>query len=455
MTEEYPFCRLGEVATVQGGFAFKSGDFTEAGVPVLKIKNVRLREVDPTEPAYVDESVAKGSARYYCKTGDLLISMTGSGPQAPNSVVGRVARFTGPSDKYLINQRVGRFVNRAPDRLDQQYLFYVLAQEDTLWKLVSVATGSANQANVSGSQIEDLEIPLPPLSTQRLIASVLGALDDKIELNRRMNATLEAMARALFQSWFVDFDPVRAKLGGRHPKGMDAETAALFPAEFEESMLGPIPKGWEVAEFSELTTLITKGTTPTQSDITDAPASGRRVNYVRVNSIDEDGSILADKLTTIPEAVHSGVLKRSILKSNDVLYTIAGTIGRVALAENWILPANINQAVAIIRAKPEIPPDFLALTMRHEVFRAELHNNIVQAVQANLSLGMLSKATAVVPDRSTLQELFKPIGAILSQINANRAQSRTLATLRDTLLPKLLSGEVRVGEAAHFIQTGS
>jgi type I restriction enzyme S subunit len=235
---------------------------------------------------------------------------------------------------------------------------------------------------------------------------------------------------------------VRAKLDGRLPEGMDAETAALFPAEFEESTMGLIPKGWEVTELSELTTLITKGTTPTQSDITDAPDSGRRVNYVRVNSIYEDGSVLADKLTTIPEAVHAGVLKRSILKPNDLLYTIAGTIGRVALAENWILPANTNQAVAIIRAKPEIPPDFLSLTMRHEVFREELHNNIVQAVQANLSLGMLSKARAVVPDRSALQQLFKPIASILSQINANRAQSRTLATLRDTLLPKLLSGEL-------------
>ena len=110
-------------------------------MPVLKIKNVRLREIDTTEPSYVDQTIEMETTRYYCKTGDLLISMTGSGPQAPNSVVGRVARFTGPSDKYLINQRVGRFVNKAPTKLDQRYLFYFLAQNETLWKLVSVATG--------------------------------------------------------------------------------------------------------------------------------------------------------------------------------------------------------------------------------------------------------------------------------------------------------------------------
>ena len=178
--------------------------------------------------------------------------------------------------------------------------------------------------------------------------------------------------------------------------------------------------------------------------MTGAPEADAHINYVRVNSIDEDGSVLADKLIKIPESVHAGVLKRSILMANDVLYTIAGTIGRIALAEDRLLPANTNQAVAIIRPEPEIPSGFLTLTMRHEVFREELHNNIVHAVQANLSLGMLSKARVVVPPKATLQQLFKPIDALLSQISANRAQSRTLATLRDTLLPKLLSGELSV-----------
>jgi type I restriction enzyme, S subunit len=292
------------------------------------------------------------------------------------------------------------------------------------------------------------DLPLPPLAEQKAIAAVLGALDDKIELNRRMNATLEAMARALFQSWFVDFDPVRAKLDGRQPPNLDPATAALFPDHFG-SEAGHIPKGWEVKTLSELTCLITKGTTPTQNDMTGAPISDAQINYVRVNSIDEDGSVLAEKLTTIPESVHAGVLKRSVLMANDVLYTIAGTIGRIAVAEDWLLPANTNQAVAIIRPETEIPSGFLMLTMRHEAFREELHNNIVHAVQANLSLGMLSKARVVVPPPSVLPQLFRPIDALLSQISANRAQSRTLATLRDTLLPKLLSGELSVAESTN------
>jgi type I restriction enzyme S subunit len=217
MGGDFPIEQLAKYASVQGGFAFKSGDFRTTGIAVLKIRNIRLRDVDTSELEYVDTEVAKGASRYFCKYGDLLVSMTGSGPQAPNSVVGRVARFIGPSDTYLINQRVGRIVIHEPSRLHSRYLFYVLSQPEYQWSLVATATGSANQANISGAQIENLEIPVPPPDEQRAIAHILGTLDDKIELNRRMNETLEGIARALFKSWFVDFDPVRARAEGRDP----------------------------------------------------------------------------------------------------------------------------------------------------------------------------------------------------------------------------------------------
>src|SRR5208337_2112171 len=129
-----------------------------------------------------------------------------------------------------MNQRVGRLIIRQLHQLDARYLFYVLTEPEYQWRLVSIATGSANQSNISGSQIESLEIPVPPISEQLAIAHILGTLDDKIDLNRRMSETLEAMARAIFKSWFVDFDPVRAKPEGRQPVGMDADAAALFPS---------------------------------------------------------------------------------------------------------------------------------------------------------------------------------------------------------------------------------
>jgi type I restriction enzyme S subunit len=428
MTDGYPVCRLGAVASVQGGFAFKSGDFTETGVPVLKIKNVRLREVDTTEPAYVDQSVAKNTSRYFCKTGDLLISMTGSGPQAPNSVVGRVARFTGPSDKYLINQRVGRFVNKAPDKLDQRYLFYVLAQDETLWKLVSVATGSANQANISGSQIESLEVPLPPLAEQKAIAVVLGALDDKIELNRRMNTTLEAMARALFQSWFVDFDPVRAKLDGRPPAALDPVTAALFPGSFDETELGHIPQGWIAGNFGKIIAAERERIGESDAVVLSAVASSQLVrsdehfnkqvysksisNYLKVRRWDFAYNPSRINIGSI------GMLKENFIGAVSPVYKVF----RPKAAYHWFVERSLAQ------------PDT----------KVWIQTLCSGSVRQSLKLRDLESIPLVIPPPPIVQAFNKTWEQWHDLIQANERESRTLAILRDTLLPKLLCGELGV-----------
>jgi type I restriction enzyme S subunit len=436
MTDGYPVCRLGAVASVQGGFAFKSGDFIETGVPVLKIKNVRLREVDTTEPAHVDQSVAKDTARYFCKTGDLLISMTGSGPQAPNSVVGRVARFTGPSDKYLINQRVGRFVNQAPDKLDQRYLFYVLAQDETLWQLVSVATGSANQANISGSQIESLEVPLPPLADQKAIAAVLGALDDKIELNRRMNETLEAMARALFQSWFVDFDPVRAKLDGRPPAALDPATAALFPEHLEETAIGHTPKGWEVKRINEVVEEVFDGPHATPPDVAEGPV------FLGIKNLTGSALDLTD-IRHISESDWPRWTKRVMPRPLDIVFSYEATLGFFALIPPG-LRCCLGRRLALIRPNAKdghshfwfhqfIGPDFQRYLMQHSVQGATVDR---------IPLIQFPNYLVLNPPPSLKEAFESRVAPLWAKIHSNADQSRTLATLRDTLLPKLLSGEL-------------
>ena len=438
MTDGYPVCRLGAVASVQGGFAFKSGDFTETGVPVLKIKNVRLREVDTTEPAYVDQSVAKDTARYFCKTGDLLISMTGSGPQAPNSVVGRVARFTGPSDRYLINQRVGRFVNKAPDKLDQRYLFYVLARHETLWKLVSVATGSANQANISGSQIESLEVPLPPLAEQKAIAAVLGALDDKIALNRRMNATLEAMARALFQSWFVDFDPVRAKLDGRKPAALDPATAALFPEHLEDSPLGHIPKGWKAGGIQDCCVQIQNGGTPRRNE----PRfwDGGKIPWLASGEVRQ--SIITATNGFITEEGLAESSAKWVPAFSTVVALYGATAGQVSFISSRL---TTNQAVCALIPKKDFA-FFNYLTMRGVT--SELENKAVGSAQQNISKGIVEETKVVLPPSVLVERFAEVAGPLFERWISNLHQSLNLATLRDTLLPKLLSGELSV-ESEH------
>jgi len=187
--------------------------------------------------------------------------------------------------------------------------------------------------------------------------------------------------------------------------------------------------------------------------LSNAPTSDSQVTYLRVNAIADDGSILYDKLTKIPETVHNGALKRSVLQANDVVYTIAGTIGRIGVIEDDVLPANTNQAVAIIRPKlGVIPPGLIVLTMRQQAFQEELHSNIVHAVQANLSLGMISHAKAVFPPLGSIDKIFKPIEQILRKASTNRRQSRTLAAIRDALLPKLISVEIRAKGAVRVVE---
>ena len=230
---------------------------------------------------------------------------------------------------------------------DPQFISYLLRTIDF--------HSCSDKSSVPGVNRNDLHrIPVfcPPLPQQKTIGRILGALDDKIELNRKMNRTLEAMAKALFQSWFIDFDPVRAKLDGQNPMGMDPATAALFPNSFMDSELGPIPNGWEVKSISDVTFHVTKGDTPRTEALQAAPVNDRMVTMLRVNSITDDGEVLMDKVEKIPESIHFGKSKRSILKENDILYTNAGTIGRVVLVQKDLLPANTKSGDGDCSARP-------------------------------------------------------------------------------------------------------
>jgi type I restriction enzyme S subunit len=250
MAGEWETVELGEVAAVRSGYAFKSSDWKDSGIPVVKIANVKGGRLEMTGCSFVAESTAAESGEFQLTTGDILIAMTG--------YIGDVARVRKTDLPCVLNQRVGKFSVRDKKRLDADFLYTFLAWAETRQTIEALGYGSA-QPNVSPSLIHKVELPLPPLAEQKAIAVVLGALDDKIELNRRMNATLEAMARALFQSWFVDFDPVRRNLDraataqrklptlGKNPAAtfQSLELDALFPAAFQESPLGHIPMGWD------------------------------------------------------------------------------------------------------------------------------------------------------------------------------------------------------------------
>ena len=186
---------------------------------------------------------------YELHPGDILLIMTCQ--TAGGEILGVPGRIPDDGHVYLHNQRLGKIVINNPKRVSPDFLYWLFLWPQFNRELYQTASGT-KILHTSPSRIEAFEFALPPLTEQRAIARILGSFDDKIELNRRMNQTFEAIARAIFRSWFVDFDPVWAKAEGREPVGMDAATAALFPDRFVESELGLIPEGWEVRPLSKI-----------------------------------------------------------------------------------------------------------------------------------------------------------------------------------------------------------
>ena len=298
------------------------------------------------------------------------------------------------------------------------------------------------------ADIPKFEIPLPPQEEQKAIANILSTLDQKIELNRKTNETLEGIAKALFKSWFVDFDPVKAKAEGR-PTGLPDEISELFPDSFDESELGEIPSGWRATTISNLCEVVTKGTTPTSIG---GSFSSSGIPFYKVESISESGQIIPGKCAFVSEEVDN-MLARSRIHEGDILFSIAGTIGRVALMGKKDIPANTNQALAIVRAKKGIvSPNFLFLYLRDKERIEVARSKTVQSVQSNFSLGELKNLTLVLPDdrsRSFFEDILSPIRRKIFHCYTN---SLTLTDLRDALLPRLISGELRVPDAEKMLE---
>jgi type I restriction enzyme S subunit len=217
--------------------------WTASGVIVLRNQNIRNGRLDLSSSSYTDEyHFEQRSRRARLKAGDLVLTR-----EAPMGEVCMIPKNL----RCCLGQRMV-MLRPDPQKCDSRFLLYSIQSEAVQHEIkVNEGTGST-VSNLRIPLLEALPIPHPPLAEQKAIAAVLGALDDNIELIRRMNATLEAMARALFQSWFVDFDPVRAKLDGRQPVGLDPDTAALFPDAFQDSEVGHIPNGWAVGRVVDV-----------------------------------------------------------------------------------------------------------------------------------------------------------------------------------------------------------
>lgn len=417
MASDYDSVELGEVASVRSGFAFKSSDWTDSGVPVVKIANVKDGCLVMDGCSFVAPRVAALASEFALQAGDILIAMTG--------YIGDVALVRERDLPAALNQRVGRFSVRDPHRLDPRFLFYLLRDDDVRKEIEGLGYGSA-QPNISPSLIHGIEIPLPPLPEQCAIARILGALDDKIELNRRTNEILEAIARALFKSWFIDFDPVHAKAEGRD-SGLPADIAALFPDSFQDSELGEIPKGWRVKGLDEIADFLNGLALQTFP-----PHDGRSIPVIKIAQLRAGNTQGADAASADLDANY-------VVDDGEVLFSWSGSLECVLW--NGGLGA-LNQHLFKVTSAV-YPKWFYYYWIQHHLgsFREIAAGKAT--TMGHIQRHHLSDAKVVVPGRMGLDAVDKALSPIFRQLVQLRLESRTLATLRDTLLPKLLSGEVR------------
>lgn len=436
MSSEWPKVEIGQLAKLRSGFPFKSADWKESGVPVIKIANVKAGRIVADGCGFVSNDIAAQSVEWYTRPGDVLIAMTG--------YVGEVAQVK-PGELFLINQRVGRFDFKTNSEVDQTYFFYHLQHSETRAEIEGLARGSA-QPNLSAADAHKIKITVPPHSIQREIASTLRALDDRINLLRETNTTLEAIGQALFKSWFVDFDPVRAKMEGRQPKGMDEATAALFPDSFEESELGPVPKGWRTDQLERWLSVLETGRRPKGG--VGGIESG--VPSIGAESIIKIGEFNFEKVKYVSDDFFAE-MKSGKLSSRDVLlYKDGGKPGvflpRVSMFGDGFPfeVCGINEHVFRIRLKKPFGQTYLYYWLWSDSVMHELKHRGGKAAIPGINQADVRELKMIIPEDQILDRLEEITDPIVSIILNNAKQMQSLASLRDTLLPRLISGQLRL-----------
>ncbi len=401
----------GSIKTGPFGTKLKASEYTATGVPVISVGEVgfgRLR-IHQNTPR-VDDTVSSRMPEFLLKAGDIVFGRKGA--------VERSAQVQPEEDGYFLGSD-GIRIRLNIDSCDPKFIAYQFQTTAHRNWMIQHSAGTT-MPSLNEGIIRRIPIVLKPLAEQKAIAAALGALDDKIELNRRMNGTLEAMARALFQSWFVDFDPVRAKLDGRQPVGMDETTAALFPDSFEETALGSIPYGWEVKTLGEVIELA-YGKPLKAEDRKNGPVCVYGANG--------------------PVGWHD----EKLVSGPGIVVGRKGNPGVVTWAHGDFYPIDTTFYVDAIGTCRSLYFIYYALMLQN------LGSLSADSAVPGLNRNHAYMSKQVIPSQPVLTAFDSQIAPIFAAIYANEEQSRTLATLRDTLLPNLLRGELSVEYVEEYV----
>lgn len=409
--------KLGDYVEVLSGFAFKSKDFTSEGVPVIKIKNISPPNVSLEDLSYVPMTIVTQNPRYILSRGDVLIAMTGSHINQIASVVGRVGRI-----RYdvlsVLNQRVGKIVNKDDKKSSLDFVYYYLSQYEVKVELAQKAGGAANQANISPKDIKDLMFPCPPVETQHRIATILSRYDSLIENYQKQIKLLEEVARRLYKEWFIDL---------------------RFPGHENVNIIDGLPEGWEKKKLCELFSFV-RGKSYTSKELSDEGTI-----MVNLKNIQSFGGYKSDV-----EKHFIGTFKeeQTLMKGDLIMGVTDMTqerrlVGSVALIPDFKETATFSMdLIKLISFK--LPNIYLYCAMRYgDVSRqiAPLANGVnVLHVKPEA----ISNIEMVVASDSIIEKFVSYTSKTIENILSLQSQLRLLTEARDRLLPKLLSGEIEV-----------
>lgn len=351
----------------------------------------------------------------------------------PGIIIGRKGAYRGThysaSPFFVIDTA---FYLEPKQDMDMRWAYYEILTHD----INHLDSGSAIPST-SRADFYSLPVLVPPLSEQHAIACVLGAFDDKIELNRRMNETLEAIARALFQSWFVDFDPVRAKAEGRQLTGMDAEIASLLPDGFEESIIGAIPHGWRVGTLGEITSNMRRGILP-EEVAPSTPYIGLEHMPRRSISLEEWGTA-ADIASN-----------KFWFETGEILFgKLRPYFHKVGVAP---VDGVCSTDILVLAPKGDDWFGYLLSHLSSDDFIAYVTARADGTRMPRASWSDVAAYQVILPSKQLAAAFTRHMEPVVKSIRANILHTQTLAQTRDVLLPKLLSGEVRVKEAERLIE---
>ncbi len=438
MAGEWPLRTIAECASTEPystqigpfGNALMADEYTESGVPVLRGVNINHGRFHDDDFAFIDEATADRLGKYESFPGDVLLVHKGT--------LGQIGLM--PSKRRYPRYIMGNSMLRVrcnPDILLPEYLYYWFTSGDGQHYLFSrVSQVGVPQIQTPLSTLRQAVLPVPPLSEQRTIARILGTLDDKIELNRRMNETLEAMAQALFKAWFVDFDPVRAKAEGRDT-GLPQHIGDLFPDAFEDLELGEIPKGWEVIPL------------PDAIDVNPARSlrKGEVAPYLDMANMPMQGHV-PDRVIDRPYGSGMRFVNGDTLVARITPCLENGKTAFVDFLEDGQVGWGSTEYI-VLRPKPSLPEEFAYCLGRSDAFRQfAIHRMTGSSGRQRVPADSLRHFYLAMPPQAVTERFGWTVRPLFARARGAMLESRVLAELRDFLLPKLISGELRVKDLA-------